>query len=81
MARHPVVRRHLTRVVQDGNARLSRIEQLKRFAIHEGEWVAGSDELTATNKLKRLEVYRKYAEIADALYANAGASIEPLPAR
>jgi long-subunit acyl-CoA synthetase (AMP-forming) len=56
-------------VVAEGNARLSRVEQLKRFAIHEGEWLPGGDELTLTNKVKRAEVNRKYAELVDELYA------------
>jgi long-subunit acyl-CoA synthetase (AMP-forming) len=81
LARHPLAREHLARVVSDGNAHLSRVEQLKRFAIHDAEWIPGGDELTATNKLKRIEVYRKYAELADQLYADASASIETVPAR
>jgi long-subunit acyl-CoA synthetase (AMP-forming) len=78
MARHPLAREHLTRVVAEGNARLSRVERLKRFAIHEGEWIPGGDELTATSKLKRMEVYRKYATLANKLYTHVSASIEPV---
>jgi long-subunit acyl-CoA synthetase (AMP-forming) len=81
IARHPFVREHLTRVVAEGNARLSRVEQFKRFAIYEGEWVPGGDELTATNKLKRTEVYRKYADLTDALYTGPSTSVEAVPAR
>ena len=69
LARHPVVREHVSAVVAAGNARLSRVEQLKRFAIVEGEWLPGGDELTLTSKIKRAAVNEKYAEEVDALYA------------
>ena len=69
LARHPVVLEHLNTVVAAGNARLSRVEQLKRFAVVEGEWLPGGDELTLTNKVKRASVNEKYADVVDALYA------------
>jgi long-subunit acyl-CoA synthetase (AMP-forming) len=69
LARHPLVREHLEEVVRHGNGRLSRVEQLKRFAIVEREWLPGGDELTLTNKLKRAQVIEKYADQIDALYA------------
>jgi long-subunit acyl-CoA synthetase (AMP-forming) len=69
LARHPVLIEHLNEVVADGNARLSRVEQLKRFAVVEGEWLPGGDELTLTNKVKRAAVNEKYADQVDALYA------------
>src|SRR4051812_8917978 len=71
LARHPAVREHIDRVVAEGNARLSRVEQLKRFAIYEGEWLAGGDELTLTGKLKRADVNAKYAGLVDELYLTA----------
>jgi long-subunit acyl-CoA synthetase (AMP-forming) len=71
LSRHPVVREHVAAVVAAGNARLSRVEQLKRYAIFEGEWAAGSDELTLTGKLRRSEVNVKYAQLVDELYAQA----------
>ena len=64
---------HVARVVEEGNARLSRVEQLKRYAIFEGAWVAGSDELTLTGKLKRADVNAKYAELVDDLYLTPAA--------
>jgi long-subunit acyl-CoA synthetase (AMP-forming) len=69
LARHSVVIEHLTAVVAAGNARLSRVEQLKHFAVVEGEWLPGGDELTLTNKVKRAAVNEKYADQVDALYA------------
>jgi long-subunit acyl-CoA synthetase (AMP-forming) len=68
LARHPVVVAHVARVVEEGNARLSRVEQLKRYTIFAGAWPAGGDELTLTGKLKRADVTAKYAELVDDLY-------------
>ncbi len=73
LARHPAVVAHVARVVEEGNARLSRVEQLKRYTIFEGAWVAGSDELTLTGKLKRADVNAKYAELVDDLYLTPAA--------
>jgi long-subunit acyl-CoA synthetase (AMP-forming) len=80
LARQPVVREHVARVVEEGNARLSRVEQFKRFTIFEGEWPLGGDELTLTNKLKRAEVNTKYADLIDGLYAAPHTIPETAPA-
>ena len=50
------------------NERLSRVEQIKRFRILEGEWEPGGDELTPTMKLKRRPIAEKYADVIEALY-------------
>jgi long-subunit acyl-CoA synthetase (AMP-forming) len=59
--------------VQEGidaaNAKLSRVEQIKRFAIVHGDWLPGGDELTPTMKLKRKPIDQKYAAEIEALYA------------
>jgi long-chain acyl-CoA synthetase len=54
--------------VDRANARLSRVEQIKRFAILPDEWLPNSDELTPTMKLKRGSVELKYASHIEALY-------------
>jgi long-chain acyl-CoA synthetase len=73
LARHPAVVAHVARVVEEGNARLSRVEQHKRYAIFEGAWTFGSDELTLTGKLKRADVNAKYAALVDDLYLTPAA--------
>ncbi len=55
--------------VARGNARLSRVEQVKRFAVLDHDWPLGGAELTPTAKLKRREIATKYAAQIDALYA------------
>jgi long-subunit acyl-CoA synthetase (AMP-forming) len=73
LARHPAVVAHVARVVAEGNQRLSRVEQLKRYTIFEGTWPPGGDELTLTGKLKRADVNAKYAELVDDLYLTPAA--------
>jgi long-chain acyl-CoA synthetase len=58
--------------VQEGvdaaNAKLARVEQIKKFTIVEGDWLPGGDELTPTMKLKRKPIDRKYADAIEAMY-------------
>jgi long-chain acyl-CoA synthetase len=64
---------HMRAAVQAGvdaaNAKLARVEQIKKFTIVEGDWLPGDDELTPTMKLKRKPIDRKYAEAIEAMYA------------
>ena len=59
--------------VQEGvdaaNAKLARVEQIKKFAVVHGDWLPGGDELTPTMKLKRKPIAEKYAQEIDAMYA------------
>ncbi|MFL5852996.1 MAG: AMP-dependent synthetase/ligase [Solirubrobacteraceae bacterium] len=58
--------------VQEGvdaaNAKLARVEQIKKFTIIEGDWLPGGDELTPTMKLKRKPIDEKYQESIEAMY-------------
>jgi long-subunit acyl-CoA synthetase (AMP-forming) len=57
------------RGVEEGNARLARVEQIKRFKLLADEWLPGGDEITPTMKLKRKPITEKYAHEIEALYA------------
>jgi long-chain acyl-CoA synthetase len=59
----------LTAAVLEGNAKLSRVEQIKRFLIVGTPWEPGGDELTPTMKLKRRPIAEKYSAEIDKLYA------------
>jgi long-subunit acyl-CoA synthetase (AMP-forming) len=54
--------------VDAANAKLARVEQIKRFTIVPGDWAPGGEELTPTMKLKRRPIAAKYAAEIDALY-------------
>ena len=71
-AEHPEVRAEVQRAVDEGNAHLSRVEQVKRWRIVPSEWTAGSEELTPSLKLRRNVIHARYADAIDALYAEPG---------
>ena len=69
LARDERVRAAVQEGVDAANAKLARVEGIKRFAIVEGDWLPGGDELTPTMKLKRKPIGDKYREQIEALYA------------
>jgi len=54
--------------IDQANARLARVEQIKNFTVVRGDWLPGGDELTPTMKLKRRPIEAKYAAEIDAMY-------------
>ena len=56
--------------VDEANAKLSRVEQIKKFKLLPDDWQPGGDELTPTMKLKRKPIADKYADEIEALYAD-----------
>jgi long-chain acyl-CoA synthetase len=69
LAAHPVMLEKIAAGVAAGNAKLSRVEQIKRFRVLPALWEPGGDEITLTMKLKRRPIMAKYAEEIDGLYA------------
>jgi long-chain acyl-CoA synthetase len=69
LARDPDVLDAVAAEVEGANARLSRVEQIKRWALLEADWLPDGDELTPTMKLKRKAIAAKHAENIEALYA------------
>ncbi len=63
------VRAAVQQAIDDANARLSRVEQIKRFHLVAGDWLPGGDELTPTMKLKRKPIGAKYEAEIRAMYA------------
>jgi long-chain acyl-CoA synthetase len=63
------VAEEIAKAVEVANARLARVEQIKRYEILSSEWLPGGDELTPTMKLKRRPIERKYETEIEALYA------------
>ena len=55
--------------VERANARLARVEQIKRFLLLERDWMPGGPELTPTMKLKRRSIEKRYAGEIEGLYA------------
>jgi long-chain acyl-CoA synthetase len=69
LARDERMRAAVQEGVDAANAKLARVEQIKKFTLVEGDWLPGGDELTPTMKLKRKPIDRKYAEAIEAMYA------------
>jgi long-chain acyl-CoA synthetase len=67
--RNPEVLERVQTEVDAANSRLSRVEQIKRFALLDDEWLPGGDELTPTMKLKRKPITEKYTAQIEELYA------------
>jgi long-subunit acyl-CoA synthetase (AMP-forming) len=69
LAKDERVRGIVAQAVEQANAKLSRVEQIKKFTLLPAEWMPGGDELTPTMKLKRKPIGTKYAEEIEALYS------------
>ncbi|OBH91600.1 fatty acid--CoA ligase FadD11 [Mycobacterium sp. E2989] len=69
LAAHPDVIARIAAGVAEGNAKLSRVEQIKRFRILPSLWEPGGEEITLTMKLKRKPILSKYATEIEELYA------------
>ena len=69
LARDERVQQVIAAAVEEANKHLSRVEQIKKFAILEEEWQPGGEELTPTMKLKRRPIAEKYSAQIESLYA------------
>ena len=62
------VRTEVAAGIERGNARLSRVEQVRRHTILGDPWLPAGDELTPTMKLRRRVIAEKHAAVIDAMY-------------
>jgi long-chain acyl-CoA synthetase len=69
LAAEPTVIEAVQTAIDTANARLARVEQIKKFTIIAGDWLPGGDEFTPTLKLKRKPITAKYTAEIDAMYA------------
>ncbi len=54
--------------MERANARLARVEQVKRHLLLDEDWAPGGMELTPTMKLRRRAIAQRYAREIDDLY-------------
>jgi long-chain acyl-CoA synthetase len=71
LAGHPALRDELQTHVDAVNARLSQVEQVKKFAIVGHDFTI-DHELTPTMKVKRKAVHEKFADHIEAMYRRDG---------
>jgi long-subunit acyl-CoA synthetase (AMP-forming) len=69
LSRRPEVLAEVERAVARGNARLARVEQIKRYVVLDHDWLPASNELTPTAKLKRKSIEERYVDVIEELYA------------
>jgi long-subunit acyl-CoA synthetase (AMP-forming) len=56
--------------IDRANSALSRVEQIKRFAVLPEDWLPGGEQLTPTLKLRRKPIAERYAEQIEDLYSH-----------
>jgi len=64
----PATLAEIEAAVERANAGLSRVEQIKKFAVIADDWAPGGDELTPTMKLKRRPIAARYEREIEHLY-------------
>jgi long-subunit acyl-CoA synthetase (AMP-forming) len=69
LAEEEETREAVQAAVDEANAKMARVEQIKKFTILPEPWEPGGDELTPTMKLKRKPIDEKYSEEIEALYS------------
>jgi long-subunit acyl-CoA synthetase (AMP-forming) len=69
LASEPRVLEAVQEGVDAANAKLARVEQIKKFHVVPGDWLPGGDELTPTMKLKRKPIAEKYAAEIEVMYS------------
>ena len=70
LADNEQLREAVQKAVDEANAKMARVEQIKKFTIVRGDWAPGGDELTPTMKLKRKPIAQKYADQIEAMYSS-----------
>jgi len=68
LATHPEVYKLIGKEVEEVNKHFSRVETIKKFKILEKELDPDDEELTATMKVKRSVIEKKFKEVIEAMY-------------
>ena len=68
LTRRPEVRRLVQQEVDAANARLSRVESVRRFALLPRRFYTEDGDVTPTQKVKRRSVESRYADLVEELY-------------
>ncbi|TDD45683.1 long-chain fatty acid--CoA ligase [Nonomuraea terrae] len=71
LSEHPDVLKEVEAAVEAANAKLARVQQVKKWALLGTEWTAETEELTPSLKLKRRVIHAKYADIIESLYTDS----------
>lgn len=81
LARHPKLRAHLTRAIEERvNARLSPYQRVRKFEVLPEELTIERGELTPTLKVKRRVVLDRHGHLVEGLYSKEEAASRDRPA-
>jgi long-subunit acyl-CoA synthetase (AMP-forming) len=69
LATDGVIRQMITTGIDAANAKLSRVEQIKKFTIVSDTWEPGGEYLTPTAKLKRKPISVGYRDVIEQMYS------------
>ena len=68
LARHPLMKKEVEKIIRRKNEDLARYETIKDFVLLDRDLTIEDGDLTPTMKVKRKEVFQKYGELMEALY-------------
>jgi long-chain acyl-CoA synthetase len=71
LAGHPDVLKEVGTAVEEANAKLARVQQVKKWRLLPVEWTAETRELTPSLKIKRRVIHAKYADVIDSMYRSS----------
>ncbi|WP_442931285.1 hypothetical protein [Mycolicibacterium sp. 120320] len=69
LAADEAIRQAVAAGIDAANAKLSRVEQIKKFTILPDVWEPGCEYLTPTNKLKRKPITERYRDVIEKMYS------------
>jgi len=69
LAANPALLAAVGEAVTAANARLARVQQVKRWRLLPREWTSATGEVTPTLKMRRRVIHASYANVIDELYA------------
>lgn len=76
LAENPAVRELLSAEIEKANGQLAQVAQIKRFFLLTKELDHDDDEVTATMKVRRANIYKKYAAEIESLYRSKAVAAE-----
>lgn len=68
----PEVRKLIEKEVQEVNEKFARVENVRKFLLLSKELDHDDDELTATMKVRRANIYKRFAKEIDEIYGKTG---------
>jgi long-chain acyl-CoA synthetase len=72
LSRLPDVQKKIETEVDRVNEQFARVENIRKFLLLAKELDHDDDEMTATMKVRRANIYKKFSKEIEAIYGNSG---------